>query len=281
MQKSKKYFFTALSLILSLVCCFSIFSFNSQAEESKYYIISDSRGVGMKNVDSNDNHIYSAEVSKGYSFLEKTIDTVLNQATDGDFIVVSLGANDLHNKKKYVNLINEITGKTSADVIVMTVGPVDYEKGVRNGYSISNEGISEFNGYLKDNLNSDVKIIDVYEEFTSKGFNTTDGIHYTNDTSRALISLMDGNGYSGTGSKTLSDTQEDENEDKDEDTDKKDIEDEDKDDNEDEENEDDEVNEVSSEDIYKERYYNRYNTYSLIQTKTPTINHYSLIQFGN
>lgn len=155
------------------------------------YIIGDSRSVGMRDTDeyNEKNHFYTAKVGEGYRYLTDNFESVLNKAGENDVIIINLGVNDLGNINKYIEYINNYADKTN--LFVCTVGPVDEIKEKVHGYSVKNSEIESFNMNMMTKVNENVGIIEVYKELIKDGFDSRDGIHYTNDTYNNIIKLID------------------------------------------------------------------------------------------
>ena len=158
-------------------------------EYKNYYFLGDSRSVGMNSIDENKNHFYTAKIGEGYQYFSNNYKSVIEKSTGNDAIIINFGVNDLHNAEKYIELINKISSQTKSDVYFLTVNPVDEEKEINSGYKIKNSDIDNFNKKLKNGLSSSVKIIDSNSLLKRNGFNTIDGIHYTNDTYKNILHI--------------------------------------------------------------------------------------------
>lgn len=146
------------------------------------FMLGDSRFVGMKSYDSDDNHFYYAKVGEGYNYFKKTWNTVKNYVTDGDYVVINFGVNDLGNIDRYIELINQISTETNAKIIFMTVNPVDEYTESKHGYSVKNSKIDDFNKRISQETNDNVYIVNTNSYLTKNGFQSPDGVHFSKET---------------------------------------------------------------------------------------------------
>lgn len=154
--------------------------------------VGDSRFVGMSQVCNNDNDVYVAKGSMGYSWFANTaVNEVNSQLKDGDTIIVNIGVNGLEYEKLAAKL-NDLASGDWKDykVIYMSVNPVDESKEVENGYSTTNAQIKEFNTYMKQHLGSNITYLDTYSSLVdSISSRTADGVHYSSNTSNAIYNM--------------------------------------------------------------------------------------------
>ena len=176
--------------ILFLLLLLFLFPINVEAkEESKIYMIGDSRFVGMSGVDNNDNHVYHAKVSSGYSFMIENLNSIKNNITKNDIVVVNHGVNDLGNKEKYAKFLNNFQEETKCTIYFVTINPINDALATQHGYLVKNNSVIEFNDYMKDNLNKNIKVIDTYSAIIDN-FKTSDGIHYHNETYKQILKTI-------------------------------------------------------------------------------------------
>ena len=64
----------------------------------------------------------------------------------------------------------------------MLVNPVDEEQETYSGYHIKNDDIDYFNQEIIDRLDENVIVIDTNSYLNAIGFETQDGLHYTEET---------------------------------------------------------------------------------------------------
>lgn len=146
--------------------------------------IGDSRMVGMDNA-VDDDSIYIAKVGEGYNWYKEYAEEILEKTIESNSdkslsVIFNLGVNDLEDAQKYVAAVNELSAKYSnVRFSYMSVNPV----GVT---TITNEQIKIFNNTLQTMLDNKVNYIDTYTYLMAKGYNTVDGLHYTDETYRVI-----------------------------------------------------------------------------------------------
>lgn len=153
------------------------------SQYSKVIMVGDSRFVGMESAVSFPGCEWICDVSKGLDWLENTAAPQIDAAiTENCAIVFNMGVNDISRAGEYAAFLNsKVDGWTSsgADVYFMTVNPVD-----RSLYSgtVTNSDIVNFNNIMSDNLSPWFGYIDTYNDLTTNGYTSRDGLHYTNET---------------------------------------------------------------------------------------------------
>jgi len=151
--------------------------------DTGYIFVGDSRFVNMNDVceiSKRDNLFMVAKVGEGYSWFG---DTALQQikriVSSGLFdkwkIIICLGINDLGNIEKYVNKYESL--RDEYDITLVSVNPVN------NYGNLSNGQIEKFNSVLTE---LSFPYIDTYHLLMSTGYATTDGLHYSGDTTRKI-----------------------------------------------------------------------------------------------
>lgn len=170
---------------------------NEKVEKIVY--IGDSRTVQMYAYSNNDwgnvnyseggihevgKEIYVAEVSMGLKWLKNTgVPAAEKYFKSGTAVVILMGVNDLYNADGYITYINNNISnwtKNGSKVYFVSVNPCDGK------YQSNNSKIEEFNKKVKKGISSKVGWIDTYSYLKSKGFKTTDGIHYDASTSKKI-----------------------------------------------------------------------------------------------
>ena len=151
--------------------------------------IGDSRTVGMKSAVNEDKHdVWSCKTSMGLPWMKSTgIPNVESKISSNSAIIILMGVNDLSNSMSYVKYVNSQVSswnQRGAKVYFVSVNPTD------GGYSYLDARIKSFNSDLKNNLDSSIKYINTYNYLTKKGFSTTDGLHYTNDTYKKIYNYV-------------------------------------------------------------------------------------------
>ncbi len=102
-------------------------------------------------------------------------------------VIVMLGISDMQRAEDYVRVLNEwgevFTRDFSSHFYFASVNPVD--QGI-----FTNEQIESFNEIVKTGLSDNVGYIDSYSALTSMGYETTDTLHYTDETTRDMYELF-------------------------------------------------------------------------------------------
>ncbi len=148
-----------------------------------YIFVGDSRFVNMNDVceiSKRDNLFMVAKVGEGYNwFSETALQQIKRITSSGLFdkwkLIICLGINDLGNIDKYVKKYESL--KDVYDITLVSVNPVN------NYGNLSNSQIEKFNSVLTE-LPYDY--IDTYHLLLSTGYATTDGLHYSGDTTRKI-----------------------------------------------------------------------------------------------
>lgn len=151
--------------------------------------IGDSRTVGMKWAVGKNKYKWIAEVGMGYGWLTGTAGPMISvSANAGTKLVFNLGVNDPGNAGKYAEYINKRIDKwdkAGIKVYYASVNPVI------DGYSnATNEKVDACNDILKEELDERVGWIDTNAYLFDRGFNTADGLHYDEDTYKAIYGFI-------------------------------------------------------------------------------------------
>lgn len=178
------------TLLLVVVLCF-LGSIKVEASESMlktgYIWLGDSRFVGMNrciHMDEYTNNFVVAKSGEGLRWLKDTatsqIDAIIadNQDIVDWVIITGLGVNDYWNVDSYLDYYSEFD---NVQIVLVSVNPVEIQKYIEYGidYTAITNGIAIFNASLQE---TDYKYIDVYSVLMDTGFETVDGVHYTEDT---------------------------------------------------------------------------------------------------
>lgn len=153
------------------------------SQYSKVIMVGDSRFVGMSSAVSFSGCEWICDVGTGLDWLENTAAPQIDTAvTENCAIVFNMGVNDIDRASGYVDFLNSRVDQwtsAGADVYFMTVNPVD-----RSLYSgvVTNEAIVNFNNIMAANLSPWFGYIDTYQDLSTNGFTSRDGLHYTNET---------------------------------------------------------------------------------------------------
>lgn len=151
--------------------------------DASYIFIGDSRTVGMAQYVNTNQHIWSAKVGAGLSWMKSDgVPAVEGKITSGSNVVILMGVNDCgntSNEKKYASYINEKAKSwvaKGANVYYVSVNPITRDS-VANG-SITNAKIEAWNSAIQADLTDDVTYIDTYTKLKGE-LVATDGLHYT------------------------------------------------------------------------------------------------------
>ena len=152
--------------------------------------VGDSRTVQMKRAVRYDSNVCSfiAQSSMGYEWFRDeavpAVDSALWSMGGNIAVVVNMGVNDLSDAEQYVKLVNRKAAEWAsrgADTYYMSVNPVDDAR-----TQVQNSQIEEFNAYVQDALSEGIEWIDSYDFLTAYGYDSADGLHFTEDTSRDI-----------------------------------------------------------------------------------------------
>jgi hypothetical protein len=151
--------------------------------------VGDSRTVGMHWAVGKNKYKWIAEAGMGYGWLAGTAGPMISvSANAGVKLVFNLGVNDPGNAGKYAEYINKRIDKwdkAGVKVYYASVNPVI------DGYSnATNEKVDACNEILKRELDERVGWIDTNTYLFERGFNTVDGLHYDEDTYRAIYGYI-------------------------------------------------------------------------------------------
>jgi len=166
-----------------------LMSIVSYCNAESYCFIGDSRFVAMREALGDDENIYYCEIGVGYNFYWENRSDIMQLSRDDTIIIYNLGVNDLA-KQKHVEAINDLFKNGFERVIFMTVNPVEELKEKAYGYSIKNSEIDAFNIYVKENVLSNIMILNSNNFLKNDGFDTIDGIHYSNETYAKIYNYL-------------------------------------------------------------------------------------------
>ena len=157
----------------------------SPEHSTGYIFVGDSRFVNMNSVceiTDRENLFMVAKVGEGYSWFNSTalsqVKRIVSSKLFGKWkLIICLGVNDLESIDKYKAKYNEL--KENYDITLVSVNPI-----TKYG-NLSNEKIVRFNSSLKE---VELPYIDTYNMLMTTGFSTTDGLHYSADTTKKIYS---------------------------------------------------------------------------------------------
>ena len=176
------------------------YSFNSY---DGLIIVGDSRTEYMSKTPNITSQYYKTTFiglsGSGYDWLNKTavpkLKSYLNQSSKKYIVVFNHGVNDLENLEKYKslykNIINSSAYKRHA-FFFMSVNPVF--NGCRvdrnnNGTGTTNSGIVSFNSKMRTFFSSS-RYINCYSNMMLRGYDSYDGIHYTDATNKQIMNYL-------------------------------------------------------------------------------------------
>ena len=132
--------------------------------------------------------LWSARGGEGLSWMQSTgIPNIESNISNGTALIILMGVNDLSNVNNYAKYINSKVGSWTskgAKVYFVSVLPCS---GNYNGH---NKVINNFNNTIKKNLSSKVTYLDINSYLLQVGYNTTDGLHYDENTSRVIYNKI-------------------------------------------------------------------------------------------
>ena len=163
--------------------------------------VGDSRTVGMKDaITPTDKETFIAEVGKGYAWFNNTVMNTLKTSLTNNQkqnVIINLGTNDLtdtYAASSYSHRYSELaTSYPDTYFIILSVTPIEDSKNTAYK-SVNNSMVVDFNkklsGYVNDLKKNNVKYCNIYDKVVSGGYNTTDGIHYDNDTYKKIYQYI-------------------------------------------------------------------------------------------
>lgn len=156
-----------------------------------FILVGDSRTVAMNeamNYGKKDTCVYVAKEGEGYDWFSTDGAVLLDDAVNSNpqsTLVLNLGVNDLRNLAAYIDLYQQLIDKYRGTTIrIMSVNPVDESKEI----SVSNNDIENFNASMKEAFPDNY--LDCYGYLSMSGFETVDGLHYTQSTTEKIHSYL-------------------------------------------------------------------------------------------
>ncbi len=165
----------------------------SKTFNGSYIFVGDSRTVGMQMAASPADTKYIAKVNMGYSWLESTAGPELQSYLNGNpnvSVVLAFGVNDLGNVQKYISYYKKLISMyPNTRFYVESVNPVDEQVEAQHGYTVTNKQIIAFNKKLRAGVGKS-RFLNTYNYLAKKGFQTSDGVHYTIEEYSGLYSYI-------------------------------------------------------------------------------------------
>lgn len=156
----------------------------ASVKEHSILFVGDSRTLGMGEA-VNDSCTYLGAEGEGYEWFTSEGSTLLAQALETNptqKVVFNLGVNDPQNISLYIDSYRSLMSQyPDTPFYMMSVNPLDGSKGE---FNTTNEMAEIFNATLESAF-PDI-YLDCYSYLTQNGFETVDGLHYTEDTYRTI-----------------------------------------------------------------------------------------------
>ena len=148
-------------------------------------MVGDSRSVGMHDamVDYEDPFLYIAQSGEGYEwFVEEGLSQMEKAIKNHPSwpVVFNLGVNDTSAVMKYITLYQSFAGRfPNTDFFYLSVNPL-----TKDSTLVVDEQVVVFNQYLK--MAFPETYLDSYSMLKKEGFESADGVHYSDDTYRRI-----------------------------------------------------------------------------------------------
>lgn len=156
---------------------------STASSDHSVIFVGDSRTVSMQEA-VGDACIYIGKDGEGYRWFASDGVTALTAALENDptqTVVYNLGVNDPENANLYVELYSSIASQyTDTPFYYLSVNPLSDEADCNT----TNEMIQEFNQTIKNAFPD--HYLDCYDYLMEHGFDTVDGLHYTEATSNVI-----------------------------------------------------------------------------------------------
>ena len=151
-------------------------------------IIGDSRMVGLCSYSwfKETKEVCIAKTAIGYNWFINTAIAAVDRVEEYKRanIAINLGVNDLYNVNNYINKYKELAANQwkSSRIFVVSVNPT------KGSYDKLNSQIDQFNEKMKSAFKEYDNIIycDTNSYLKENGFETSDGLHYNNSTSKKI-----------------------------------------------------------------------------------------------
>jgi lysophospholipase L1-like esterase len=155
---------------------------------SSITIVGDSRMVGLCSYKwyKNDKGTCIAKVGEGFKWFTSTALSEVSNLSNSKkkYLVINLGVNDLGNVDSYIKKYKELAGTTFKDIniFLLSVNPT------KGKYDNLNSKIDTFNDGLSKLAKEKDNIVycDTVNYLRNNGFNSSDGLHYNEETSKII-----------------------------------------------------------------------------------------------
>lgn len=163
-----------------------------------YIFVGDSRFVGMDmvvSVEAKENQFLIAECGKGCQWLKNTAETKMEEIcaahpeiTDW-YLVTNLGVNDRYNEDAYVEEYEKLAEEYT--ILFVSVNPLESIAGSDvDKINAENAEVNALNDAIKDS-EAVSYYIDTHTYMIENGFQTVDGLHYTNSTYQNIYDYIE------------------------------------------------------------------------------------------
>ena len=165
---------------------------NEQIEGMMIYV-GDSRILGVQSALGNQNVQFIAQGGADYNwFISEGRAQLEELLTSGNrrFVVIALGAHDITNHNRYINLYRSLVSSFSeVSFYFLSVNPVDEALAAQNNYHITNNQIESFNNAMRAALGpSFINSFNAIQNILQ----TDDGFHLDNTSNRRLHEIVVG-----------------------------------------------------------------------------------------
>lgn len=156
---------------------------------NKVIYVGDSRTTMLEDAlkDTKPKEDFIGSVSAGYDWFSTTGISEIEKKISTDpssIIVINFGINDINNVDNYINLYQNLFEKyPDVKFYIMSINPVDESITNQNGYYVTNQDIETFNSKIASTFPN--QYINTYNDINND-FETTDGIHYSDITSKKI-----------------------------------------------------------------------------------------------
>lgn len=153
------------------------------AAEHSFIFVGDSRTIGMRDA-VNDSCVYLGAEGEGYPWFAdegvSSLDEELKKNPDRD-VIINFGVNDPENVSLYIDLYHSLISQyPDTSFYFLSVNPLVDDK----GFNTTNEMISLFNATVASAFPN--AFLDSNTYLQENGFETVDGLHYTDQTYRMI-----------------------------------------------------------------------------------------------
>lgn len=155
----------------------------ASVKEHTLLFAGDSRTVGMGNA-VNDSCIYIGESGEGYQWLTENGLSQISSALESDPaipVILNFGVNDPENISLYIDCYRSLMDTyTDTPIYILSVNPLENDA----DFNTTNEMVELFNATMQNAFPDNY--LDCYSYLTGSGFETVDGLHYTEETYQAI-----------------------------------------------------------------------------------------------